>query len=84
MKSWVRESCTPRSERDVYSDIYVYLIPQFNIDKHTFVLYNLIHQEECLMKITRAYQFRLYPTPEQEVLIHKTFGCTRFLYNQIF
>ena len=26
------------------------------------------------MKITRAYQFRLYPTAEQEILIHKTFG----------
>ena len=48
-----------------------------------FVLYNLIYQEECLMKITRAYQFRLYPTHEQEILIHKTFGCTRFLYNQM-
>ena len=35
------------------------------------------------MKITRAYQFRLYPTKEQEVLIHKTFGCTRFLYNKM-
>lgn len=35
------------------------------------------------MKITRAYQFRLYPTAEQEILIHKTFGCTRFLYNQM-
>ncbi len=35
------------------------------------------------MKITKTYQFRLYPTKEQEVLIHKTFGCTRFLYNQM-
>ena len=35
------------------------------------------------MKITRAYQFRLYPTYEQAVLIHKTFGCTRFLYNKM-
>ena len=35
------------------------------------------------MKITKAYQFRLYPTKEQEILIHKTFGCTRFLYNQM-
>ena len=34
-----------------------------------------------IMKINRAYQFRLYPTKEQEVLIHKTFGCTRFVYN---
>lgn len=28
-----------------------------------------------------AYKFRLYPTAEQEVLIHKTFGCCRFVYN---
>ena len=35
------------------------------------------------MKITKAYQFRLYLTKEQEILIRKTFGCTRFLYNQM-
>lgn len=29
----------------------------------------------------RAYQFRIYPTREQEILIHKTFGCSRFVYN---
>ena len=29
----------------------------------------------------KAYKFRLYPTFEQEVLINKTFGCTRFIYN---
>ena len=34
-----------------------------------------------VMKIHRAYQFRLYPTKEQEVFIRKTFGCTRFVYN---
>ena len=33
------------------------------------------------MKIHRAYQFRLYPNKEQEMLIYKTFGCTRFVYN---
>ena len=33
------------------------------------------------MIIHRAYKFRLYPTKEQETLIHKTFGCTRFVYN---
>ena len=33
------------------------------------------------MKINRAYKFRLYPNEEQIVLIHKTFGCTRFVYN---
>ena len=33
------------------------------------------------MKIHRAYEFRLYPNKIQEMLIHKTFGCTRFVYN---
>ena len=29
----------------------------------------------------RAYKFRLYPNNEQRVLIHKTFGYYRFIYN---
>ena len=33
------------------------------------------------MKIYRAYKFRLYPIKEQRILIHKTFGCSRFVYN---
>ena len=33
------------------------------------------------MKIYRAFKFRLYPTEEQRILIHKTFGCSRFVYN---
>ena len=28
------------------------------------------------------YKFRIYPNKEQEVLIQKTFGCVRFVYNQ--
>lgn len=31
----------------------------------------------------KAYRFRLYPNKEQEVLINKTFGCTRFIYNKL-
>lgn len=31
----------------------------------------------------RAYKYRLYPTPEQEELIQKTFGCCRFVYNNV-
>ena len=30
-----------------------------------------------------AYRFRIYPNREQEVLLAKTFGCCRFLYNQM-
>jgi putative transposase len=35
------------------------------------------------MKMKRAYQFRFYPDPQQEVLLAKTFGCVRFVYNNI-
>ena len=31
----------------------------------------------------KAYKFRIYPTAEQEVLIAKTFGCVRFVYNRM-
>ena len=29
----------------------------------------------------KAYKFRLYPNKTQEILIQKTFGCVRFIYN---
>ncbi|WP_448862115.1 RNA-guided endonuclease TnpB family protein [Dorea sp.] len=30
-----------------------------------------------------AYRFRIYPTEKQKILLAKTFGCCRFLYNQM-
>jgi len=33
------------------------------------------------METKRAYRFRFYPTPEQEVILARTFGCARFAYN---
>jgi putative transposase len=35
------------------------------------------------MDIKRAYRFRFYPTPEQEVILARTFGCARFAYNHM-
>lgn len=35
------------------------------------------------MEIKRAYRFRFYPTPEQEQLLARTFGCARFAYNHM-
>ncbi|WP_316496010.1 helix-turn-helix domain-containing protein, partial [Enterococcus faecium] len=29
----------------------------------------------------RAYKFRIYPNQEQEILMTKTIGCSRFVYN---
>ena len=31
----------------------------------------------------KAYKFRIYPTEEQKNLLAKTFGCVRFIYNQM-
>ena len=33
------------------------------------------------MEIYKTYKFRLYPTDDQKVLINKTLGCKRFVYN---
>ena len=33
--------------------------------------------------MNKAYKYRLYPFPEQELLINKTFGCVRFVYNKM-
>ncbi|WP_320163394.1 IS200/IS605 family element RNA-guided endonuclease TnpB [uncultured Trichococcus sp.] len=33
------------------------------------------------MIIRKAYKFRLYPTTEQQILIGKTIGCSRFVFN---
>jgi putative transposase len=35
------------------------------------------------MDIKRAYRFRFYPTPGQEVILARTFGCARFAYNHM-
>lgn len=35
------------------------------------------------MNIKRAYRFRFYPTPEQKLILARTFGCARFAYNQM-
>ncbi|MCT4793373.1 helix-turn-helix domain-containing protein, partial [Exiguobacterium artemiae] len=29
----------------------------------------------------KSYKFRIYPTKEQEILIVKTIGCSRFVFN---
>ncbi|AXF20282.1 transposase [Burkholderia pyrrocinia] len=35
------------------------------------------------MDVKRAYRFRFYPTPEQAVMLARTFGCARFAYNHM-
>ena len=31
----------------------------------------------------RAYKYRMYPNTQQQILINKTFGCVRFVYNKM-
>lgn len=33
--------------------------------------------------MNKAFKYRIYPEPEQEILINKTFGCVRFVYNKM-
>ena len=35
------------------------------------------------MKKNKAYKYRIYPNKEQQVLISKTFGCVRFIFNKM-
>ena len=35
------------------------------------------------MKYNKAFKYRIYPNSSQIVLIEKTFGCTRFIYNKM-
>ena len=33
--------------------------------------------------MNKSYKFRLYPNEQQQILINKTFGCVRFVYNKM-
>ena len=35
------------------------------------------------MKTERAFKYRFYPTPEQAILLARTFGCVRFVWNAV-
>lgn len=32
--------------------------------------------------VTKGYKYRIYPNEEQKLLLAKTFGCNRFVWNQ--
>lgn len=44
-------------------------------------MYIITHKEVKVMLVNKAYKFRIYPTKEQEILIAKTIGCSRFVFN---
>ena len=36
-----------------------------------------------MIKKYKSYKYRIYPNRDQEILIHTTFGCTRFIWNKM-
>lgn len=44
-------------------------------------MYIITQKEVKVMLVNKAYKFRIYPNKEQEILINKTFGCCRFVFN---
>jgi len=36
---------------------------------------------KMMRKMHKAFRFRIYPTKKQEILLNKTFGCCRFVFN---
>ena len=36
-----------------------------------------------MRKIYKTYKFRIFPNKTQEILLNKTFGCTRFVFNHM-
>ena len=39
-------------------------------------------KESEVKAVEKAYKYRIYPNKKQRELIHKTFGCCRFVYNR--
>ena len=46
-----------------------------------YVTLIIIKVMETMNHITKSYKFRIYPNKDQKILIEKTFGCCRFVYN---
>lgn len=42
---------------------------------------NLVSNKSFTKNFNKSFKVRIYPNEEQKVLIDKTFGCTRFIYN---
>lgn len=42
-----------------------------------------IESEVNLSMVIKGFKYRIYPNEEQEILLSKTFGCARFVYNQL-
>ena len=40
-------------------------------------------KKENTNKLNKAYKYRIYPNDKQEILINKTIGCARFIYNHL-
>ena len=42
----------------------------------------ILSKGASFMNTYKAYKLRIYPNAEQKIMIDKTFGCTRFVFNK--
>ena len=45
--------------------------------------YQKIHRKSRREVLNKAYKFRIFPNAEQQIMLAKTFGCVRFIYNHM-
>ena len=48
-------------------------------DKDNLIIYTI---NRCSINMLKAFKYRLYPDENQKVLLAKTFGCCRKIYNR--
>jgi putative transposase len=41
----------------------------------------MVRKRGVMVSMYRAYKYRIYPDEEQKIMLSKTFGCCRFVYN---
>ncbi|MDE5757335.1 MAG: helix-turn-helix domain-containing protein [Allobaculum sp.] len=39
-------------------------------------------KKEVKAMANKAFKFKIYPNAEQRIMLAKTFGCVRFIYNR--
>lgn len=61
---------------NIYRGQVVLIVPSFLLHLATITSGGKMSE-----KINKSYKFRAYPTEEQAILMSKTFGCVRYVYN---
>ena len=55
--------------------------PRFQLELNLTTPISVYIFVEAELNMLRSYKYRIYPTEDQKVLLAKTFGCCRYVYN---